>query len=104
MAVLADEGLPVVEFPQSSARMTPATQRFEQLVKATADPPLMTHSGDEDLARHVGNAVVSEDNRGRRIRKVSKWSKLRIDLAVAAIMAVDRAAQAAELAGTPNIW
>lgn len=99
MAVLADEGHTVVEYPQSSSRMTPATQLFEQLVKNR----LLTHSGDERLVRHVGNAVVLEDSRGRRIRKVNKWSKARIDLAVAAIMAVDRATKAQPLPA-PTIW
>ncbi len=100
MAVLSDEGYPIVEYPQSSARMTPATQNFEALVKNE----LMTHSGHPDLARHVGNAVVTEDFRGRRIRKVNKWSKARIDLAVAAIMAVDRATQAEPVGPAPTVW
>lgn len=99
MAVLADEGHMVVEMPQTSSRMTPATQGFERLVHND----LLTHSGDVNLARHVHNAVVTEDARGRRIRKVNKWSKLRIDLAVAAIMAVDRATRV-EVLAPPNIW
>jgi phage terminase large subunit-like protein len=32
LQLLADEGLPVEEFPQSPARMTPATQRFGEAV------------------------------------------------------------------------
>ena len=99
MAVLSEEGFEIVEMPQTNARMTPATQAFEALV----NNELLTHSGNVDLARHVANAVVTEDMRGRRIRKVNKWSKARIDLAVAAIMAVDRATRA-EAYSTPNIW
>jgi hypothetical protein len=60
LQLLADEGLPVEEFPQSPARMTPATQRFGEAVLNKA----LTHSGDPDLARHVGNAVVKNDSRG----------------------------------------
>jgi phage terminase large subunit-like protein len=56
LQMLADEGLPVEEFPQSPARMTPATQRFGEAVLNKA----LTHSGDPDLARHVGNAVAGK--------------------------------------------
>jgi len=82
--MLADEGLPVEEFPQSPARMTPATQRFGEAVLNKA----LTHSGDPDLARHVGNAVVKNDSPGHRIVKEHRDSTRRIDLAaVAAVMA-----------------
>jgi phage terminase large subunit-like protein len=49
------------------------------------------HSGDRALARHVGNAVLRADSPGTRIYKEHKTSTRRIDLAVAAVMAVDRA-------------
>jgi len=101
MAVWSDEGLTVVDYPQSAARMTPATQHLERLVKAR-DVDSLSHSGDGRLARHVDNAVAVEDSRGRRIRKVNKWSRLHIDLAVATIMAVDRAVRIVDTA--PNIW
>jgi phage terminase large subunit-like protein len=55
--------LPVEEFPQSPARMTPATQRFGEAVLNKA----LTYSGHPDLARHVGNAVVKNDSRGIRL-------------------------------------
>lgn len=87
LQLLADEGLPVEEFPQSPARMTPATQRFGEAVFNRA----LTHSGDPDLARHVGNAVVRNDSRGHRIVKEHKDSTRRIDLAVAMVMAHARA-------------
>jgi len=44
------------------------------------------------LARHIGNAVLKQDSRGVRITKDGKYSKRRIDLAVAALMAFDLAA------------
>lgn len=86
--VLEAEGLPVVEFPQSPARMTPATTRFYEAVMNQA----LTHSGDARLARHIDNAVLKADSRGTRIYKEHKHSQRRIDLAVAAVMALDRAA------------
>jgi phage terminase large subunit-like protein len=86
--VLEAEGLPVVEFPQSPARMTPATTRFYEAVVNSA----VTHSGDRRLARHIANAVLRADSRGTRIYKEHRHSRRRIDLAVAAVMALDRAA------------
>lgn len=86
--VLEGEGLPVVEFPQSPARMTPATTRFYEAVMNRS----VTHSGDPRLARHIANAVLKADSRGTRIYKEHKHSQRRIDLAVAAVMALDRAA------------
>jgi phage terminase large subunit-like protein len=38
LQMLADEGLPVEEFPQSPARMTPATQRFGEVVEPGTHP------------------------------------------------------------------
>lgn len=86
--ILEAEGLPVVEFPQSPARMTPATTRFYEAVMNRS----VTHSGDPRLARHIGNAVLKADSRGTRIYKEHRNSTRRIDLAVAAVMALDRAA------------
>jgi phage terminase large subunit-like protein len=68
--------------------MTPATQRFAEAVLNGT----LTQSGNPDLARHIGNAVVKVDSRGTRIYKEHKHSTRRIDLAVAAVMAHDIAA------------
>ena len=88
MQVLSREQLPVVDYPQSPERMIPATQRFQEAVTNGT----LTHSGDERLARHIGNCVVKPDSRGARICKETKWSPRKIDLAIAAVMAYDRAA------------
>jgi phage terminase large subunit-like protein len=85
--VLEDEGLPVVEFPQSPARMTPATQHFYEAVLNQ----LLTHAADARLARHLANAVLRNDSRGMRIYKEHRNSKRHIDLAVAALMGHERA-------------
>jgi Phage Terminase len=77
-----------MEYPQSPGRMTPATARFYEAVVNGQ----LTHSGDSRLARHVGNAVLREDARGARLAKERKDSPWRIDAAVAAVMAHDRAA------------
>ena len=68
--------------------MVPATQRFyEAVINRT-----LTHSGDPRLARHVDNCVVKVDARGTRLAKDAKNSPRKIDLAVAAVMALDQAA------------
>lgn len=95
--VLEDEGLPIVEYPQSPSRMTPATQRFYEAVMNEG----LTQSGDPRLARHIGNAVLKQDSRGTRITKDAKNSARKIDLAVAAVMAFDRAATPVE---TVEVW
>jgi phage terminase large subunit-like protein len=83
LQLLDGEGLPILEYPQSPARMTPATARFYEAVVNGQ----LTHSGDTRLARHVGNAVLREDARGARLAKERKDSPRRIDAAVAAVMA-----------------
>lgn len=92
--ILEDEGLPVVEFPQSPARMVPATQRFYEAVLNKT----ITHSGDQRLARHLSNCVIRTDNRGSRLSKDSKGSPRKIDLAISAVMALERACTEPELA------
>jgi phage terminase large subunit-like protein len=99
LEVLDGDGVPVHEFFQTAARMGPATARFYQLVV----DQVLTHDGGSALARHVANAILREDSRGARLSKETKDSPRRIDAAVAAVMAVHRAA---ELAGErePSIY
>jgi len=85
--VLEDEGLPVVLFPQSASRMTPATTRFFEAVMNKT----MTQDNDPRLARHVSNATMKTDSRGSRLAKESRNSVRRIDLAVASVMGLERA-------------
>jgi phage terminase large subunit-like protein len=85
--LLDSEGLPVVEFPQIPARITPATTRFCEAVVNRA----LTHSGHPALDRYVANCTVKTDSRGTRLAKEHKYSTRRIDLAVAAVIAPDRA-------------
>ena len=87
LEVLAAQGLPVAEFPQSQQRMSPATTGLREAVINHQ----VTHSGNADLAAHVTNARLRDDARGVRITKPSKHSRRRIDLAVAAVMAHARA-------------
>lgn len=99
LQILAEEGLPITEFPQSPARMTPATKRFTDMVNTRA----LTHSGEPALTRHVSNAVLKQDSRGTRLMKEAKSSERRIDLAVAAVMAVERAVTRVEAPAAPSV-
>lgn len=95
--ILEAEGLPMVVFPQSPQRMVPATTRlYEAVVNGT-----VTHDGNPLLARHLSNCRLKEDARGSRVQKDHKASSRKIDLAVATIMAHDRAAQVQAL---PTIY
>jgi phage terminase large subunit-like protein len=88
MEVLAEEGYPIVEYPSTNARrMVPACAKF---FDAVVDKRLK-HDGNPLLARHLSNAVVKVDNLGPRIVKENRNSSRRIDAAVAAVIAVDRA-------------
>lgn len=87
LQLLDGEGIPVVEFNQTSARLTPATTDTYQ----AAINGEITHSGHVDLARHVGNATVTEDSRGVRLAKEKRNSHRRIDLAACLIMGHSRA-------------
>jgi phage terminase large subunit-like protein len=80
-------GLPVLEHPQSPARMTPATAAFYDAVVNGR----LKHDGDPRLARHVANASPYTTRYGVQVRKGKDAGK-KIDLCVAAIMAVARAA------------
>lgn len=59
----------------------------------------LTHDGHEALARHVGNAVTKETPDGAYITKDGRMSPRKIDLAVAAVTAYDRAIRATEFTG-----
>jgi phage terminase large subunit-like protein len=87
MQVLEAERLPMVEFPQSGSRMIPATERFYEAVMNRT----LTHTGNPDLARHIGNAVIRRTTHGGHLQKDAKGSPRKIDLAVCAVMALDRA-------------
>jgi phage terminase large subunit-like protein len=87
MEVLENHGLPVVSFPQSPQRMIKACAKFYD---AVAEKKLV-HDGDPLLARHIGNTAVKLTPAGPHIKKENPNSPRKIDAAVAAILAHDRA-------------
>lgn len=79
----------VIEWNTAHAsRMAPATDRIYQLVVTGG----LEHDGDPRMIAHFDNAVAKNTNLGDLISKDKKNSTRKIDSAVAAIVATDRAA------------
>lgn len=79
----------VVEFPTASRqRMAPACDRF----RADVLEGVLSHDGSAVLARHIGHAVAKVTPYGTVITKSHPDSPRRIDAAVAAVVAYERAA------------
>ncbi len=85
-----DDGLPVVEFPTNSVkRMSQATQ----LMYDAVIDGLFTHDGNPQMVRHFQNCYLKEDSRGARVQKQRRASVHKIDIAVAALIGLQRACQ-----------
>jgi len=86
---LEEAGLPVVEFPQSTTRMVPASERLYSAVVERR----LTHSNDPALNAHVAGAIAKQTPRGWRLDKSERAAQ--IDAVVALAMALERAEQPA---------
>ena len=98
---LADDGLPMVEFPQSAQRMVPACGNAYELIVAGK----VAHDGSPTLSDHVLSAAQRMTEQGWRLSKGK--SKRKIDACIALVLALDRATkrQRSEAAPTVlNIW
>jgi phage terminase large subunit-like protein len=82
---LAERGIPVVAFPQSHARMGPASERLHAAIVEVR----LCHPDDPVLNAHVRQAVARDTPRGWRIDKLK--SRDNIDAVVALAMAVEAA-------------
>jgi phage terminase large subunit-like protein len=101
MEVLQDQGVPIVEYPTTSARrMVTACAKFYDAVTEAR----LTNDGDPMVSRHFTNAVTKADNLGVRIVKENRNSNRRIDCAVAAIAAYDRASAKLEAQVIPEFF
>lgn len=90
----------VVEFPTfSRARMAPACTTFYTAVLEGK----LSHDGDERLRRHIANTVVKSSPQGDHITKQSEGSPAKIDLAIAAVIAVAHARLAVPVRTAP-VW
>jgi phage terminase large subunit-like protein len=83
--MLSDEGLPLVEVPQSVELMTKVCGSLLEIIKRAE----LRHDHDDAFATHVLNAVPRLNERGFTLQK-SK-SRGRIDAVIALALAVDRA-------------
>ena len=82
---LAERGIRVVEFPQSHARMHPASERLHAAIVEGR----LKHLDDPALNSHVRQAVAEDTPRGWRISKAK--SRDNIDAVVALAMALEAA-------------
>lgn len=97
---LALEGLLMLEFPQTLARLVPASETFYELILQRR----IAHDGDTLLAAHIANVVKHETDRGWRMTK-PKGSPKHIDAAMAAAFAVSEANRLIEQPqGAPELW
>jgi phage terminase large subunit-like protein len=85
MLELAQRNLRVTEFPQSNARMGPASERLHGAIVEGR----LTHPDDPVLNSHVRAAIARDTPRGWRIDKMK--SRDNIDACVALCMAVEAA-------------
>lgn len=81
---------PVVEYKNVPSNMGPACSDFYGAVTNS----LLTHDGNPVLRRHLQNAVTKETRDGAYITKDGRSSPRKIDVAIAAVMAYDRAMHA----------
>ena len=96
--MLEDEGLPMIEIPQSLEYMTPAVGSTFEMIKRAE----LSHDGDEAFAMHVLDAIPRFNERGFTLAKGK--SKGRIDAAVALCLAADRVLRARSEPPVPAPW
>lgn len=80
-----EHGLVAVEFPQSHARMTAASENLYAAIISKR----LTHPDHPDLNRHVAEAIAKQTGRGWRLEQSAHDAQ--IDAVVALAMAVERA-------------
>ena len=103
MQAMEGLGLPIVKYTTGApARIVPAWSKFYDAVTTGG----ITHSGDPRLVRHVNNLTLKVDRLGPRPVKEHRGSPRKIDLAICAIGAYDRATSLANVSQpeAPNLW
>jgi phage terminase large subunit-like protein len=99
--VLGDDGLLMVEFPQSGQRMVPACGNAYELIVNKR----IAHDGAPSFTDHVLSAAQRVTEQGWRLSK--NKSKRKIDACIAMVMALDRATtrmKQTEQATVVNVW
>lgn len=85
--ILHDDGLPMVEFPQSANRMVPACGQAYELIVSRR----VRHDGSPTFTDQVLSAAQRMTDNGWRLSKGK--SRRKIDACIALVMALDRATQ-----------
>lgn len=94
---LIDDGLPMVEFPQSGQRMVPACgQTYELIVQNK-----VAHDGSPTFTDQVLSAAQRMTDSGWRLSKGK--SRRKIDACIAMVMAVDRATRRQKVVDGPSV-
>jgi len=94
---LMDDGLPMVEFPQSSQRMIPACGNAYDMIAAGR----LVHSGSPMFTDQVLSAAQRMTENGWRLSKGK--SRRKIDAAIAMCMALDRATRRSIITPAPTV-
>lgn len=94
---LLDDGLPMLEFPQSSQRMIPACGNAYDLIVTNR----VVHNGSPTYGDQVLSAAQRMTDNGWRLSKGK--SKRKIDAAIALCMALDRATRRQSSTPSPTI-
>jgi phage terminase large subunit-like protein len=81
--VLADDGVPMIEFPQTAQRMNPACGHAYELVVGQR----VAHDGDPTLTDHVLSAEPRASGEGWRLSKGK--ARRKIDACIAFVMGLD---------------
>ena len=84
LEALEQRGITAVAYPQSNARMQPASERLHRAVTEKR----LVHDGNPVLAAHVHAAVAKQTRRRWRLHRAGAEP---IDAAVALAIALDRA-------------
>jgi len=99
--ILMDDGLPMVEFPQTGNRMIPACGNLYELIVAGK----IAHDGSPTYTDQILSAAQRMTDNGWRLSK--NKSRRKIDAAIATVMAVDRATVRQRMKPIPsivNVW
>ena len=97
--LLAEDDLPMVEFPQSPERMANASENLYRLIETSS----LVHDGDPALRSHVVAGAVKQTERGWRLVKDPRSSRP-IDALIALAMAALPAAQNLENVQPAFAW
>lgn len=94
---LSDDGLPMVEYPQTSSRLVPACgNAYELIVNGK-----IAHDGSPTFTDQVLSAAQRMTDNGWRLSKGK--SRRKIDAAIALVMALDRATTKTRIIEAPTI-